>query len=66
MSGVSFGESPRWHQGRLWFCDWGAEQLIAVDLEGNSEVICRVPSFPFCIDWLPDGRLLIVSAREPI
>ena len=64
MSGVSFGESPRWHQGRLWFCDWGAEQLIAVDLEGNSEVICRVPSFPFCIDWLPDGRLLIVSARE--
>src|SRR2546430_9927227 len=72
MSGVSFGESPRWHQGRLWFCDWGAEKLIAVDLEGNSEVIVRVPSFPFCIDWLPDGRLLIVSGvaglllrREP-
>jgi sugar lactone lactonase YvrE len=63
MSGISFGESPRWHEGRLWFCDWGAEELIAVDLDGNSEVIARVPSFPFCIDWLPDGRLLIVSAR---
>jgi sugar lactone lactonase YvrE len=23
-----------------------------------------MPSFPFCIDWLPDGRLLIVSGRE--
>jgi len=23
-----------------------------------------VPSFPFCIDWLPDGRLLIVSGSE--
>jgi sugar lactone lactonase YvrE len=64
MTGISFGESPRWHEDRLWFCDWGAEELIAVDLEGNSEVVMRVPSFPFCIDWLPDGRLLIVSARD--
>jgi sugar lactone lactonase YvrE len=23
-----------------------------------------VPSFPFCIDWLPDGRLLIVSGGD--
>jgi sugar lactone lactonase YvrE len=64
MTGIVFGESPRWHDERLWFSDWGAQELIAVDLEGNSEVIVRMPSFPFCIDWLPDGRLLIVSARD--
>jgi len=64
MTGIAFGESPRWHDGRLWFCDWGAQELIAVDLEGKSEVIVRVPSFPFCIDWLRDGRLLIVSASD--
>ena len=64
MTGIVFGESPRWHDGRLWFSDWGAEELITVDLEGNSEVILRVPSFPFSIDWLADGRLLIVSARD--
>jgi sugar lactone lactonase YvrE len=64
MTGIAFGESPRWHEGRLWFCDWGAQELIAVDLEGKSEVMARVPSFPFCIDWLRDGRLLIVSAAE--
>jgi sugar lactone lactonase YvrE len=66
LTGIAFGESPRWHDDRLWFSDWGAQQVVAVDLEGNSEVIAQVsfPSFPMCIDWLPDGRLLIVSARE--
>jgi len=72
LTGLAFGESPRWHAGRLWFSDWAAQEVIAVDLEGKHEVITRVQSFPFCIDWLPDGRLLIVSAstrrllrREP-
>jgi len=64
MTGIAFGESPRWHDDRLWFSDWGAQEIIAVDLEGNSEVIVRMPSFPFCIDFLPDGRLLIVSASD--
>ena len=64
MTGISFGESPRWHDGRLWFADWGAEELIAVDLDGAAEVIAPVHSFPFCIDWLPDGTLLVVSARD--
>jgi sugar lactone lactonase YvrE len=64
MTGIVFGESPRWHDDRLWFSDWGTQEIIAVDLEGNSEVILRVPSFPFCIHFLPDGRLLIVSASE--
>ena len=66
MTGLLLGESPRWHDNRLWFSDWGAQEVIAVDLEGRSEVIVRVPSFPFCIDWLPDGRLLIVSASDRI
>jgi sugar lactone lactonase YvrE len=66
MTGIVFGESPRWHEGRLWFSDWGAQEVVAVDPAGNSEVIVRVsfPAFPMCIDWLPDGRLLIVSGRQ--
>jgi sugar lactone lactonase YvrE len=61
-TGLAFGESPRWHEGRLWVADWAAEELIAVDLEGRSEVVARVRSFPFCFDWQPGGGLLVVSA----
>jgi sugar lactone lactonase YvrE len=64
LTGLVFPESPRWHADRLWLADWGADELVAVDLKGESEVIARVASFPFCIDWLPDGHLLIVSARD--
>jgi len=64
MDGIAFGEQPRWHEGRLWFSDWGPPEVIAVDVEGNHEVMLRAPAFPCCVDWLPDGRLLLVSARE--
>jgi sugar lactone lactonase YvrE len=64
MTGIGLGESPRWHEGRLWFADWIAQELIALDLEGNSEVMANVPSLPFSIDWLPDGSLLITSGRN--
>jgi sugar lactone lactonase YvrE len=64
MTGLAIGESPRWHDDRLWFSNWVAQEVVAVDARGEGEVIARVPSFPFCIDWLPDGRLLIVSGRQ--
>jgi|SRR5579875_1205157 len=60
-----FGESARWHEGRFWFADWGTREIIAVDLDGRSEAIAELPGgFPYCFDWLPDGRMLIVSGRE--
>lgn len=65
MTGLVVGESPRWHEGRLWFSNWGAGEIIAVDTEGNGEVMARVPTtIPFCFDWLPDGRMLVVSGPE--
>jgi sugar lactone lactonase YvrE len=66
FDGITFGESPRWHDDRLWFSDWGTQEVVAVDLLGESEVIVGVPSSPFSIDWLPDGRLLIVSGPEGV
>jgi sugar lactone lactonase YvrE len=66
LTGLAFGESPRWHDGRLWVSDWAAHEVIAVDPDGRSEVVVRVPfpSIPMCIDFLPDGRLLLVSPGE--
>jgi len=64
MTGLRFGESPRWHDGRFWVSDWVAHEVIAVDLEGKSEVVVRDPSVPLCFDFLPDGRLIIMSGRR--
>lgn len=63
-AGFAFPESPRWHEGRLWLCDWGAGEVLAIDLAGNVEVVARIQSFPMSIDWLPDGRLLVLVASE--
>src|SRR5205809_6657866 len=72
LTGRGLVESPRWHGDRLYFSDWSAGEVSAVDLAGHSEVIARVDSLPLCTAWLPDGRLVIVSSaaglllrREP-
>jgi sugar lactone lactonase YvrE len=61
VDGLALGESPRWRDGRLWFSDWLAGEIVAVDLQGRREVILRFESFPFSFDWLPDGGLLVVN-----
>jgi sugar lactone lactonase YvrE len=64
MEGIAFPESPRWHNGWLWFSDWMAHQVIALDENGASEVVAEVEAFPFSIDWLPDGPMLVTAGRE--
>jgi sugar lactone lactonase YvrE len=79
LDGLAYVESPRWHDGRLWFAHWGTGEIVAVDLDGNSEVTGYGPpkvnaaapghSLGWSIDWLPDGRLLVTGKellrREP-
>jgi sugar lactone lactonase YvrE len=65
LDGLRIGESPRWHDGRLWYANWGEGEVCAVDLDGRAEVIARLDvRLPISIDWLPDGRLLIVPGPE--
>jgi sugar lactone lactonase YvrE len=64
-TGIVLGESPRWRDGRLWFADWVAREIAAVDPDGDAEVVVEGAGvLPICFDWLPDGRMLIVSGRE--
>src|SRR4249919_2119369 len=63
MDGIVFGESPRWHDGRLWFSDWGAGRVWSVT-EGEAPVLEAEVSSLMCIDFLPDGRLLVVSPAD--
>lgn len=66
FEGLVIGESPRWHERRLWCSNWGAGEVLAVDASGNGEVMLQLPAetLPFCFDWLPDGRLLVVAGAQ--
>ncbi|HEX4430462.1 MAG TPA: SMP-30/gluconolactonase/LRE family protein [Frankiaceae bacterium] len=64
MDGIVFGESPRWRDGRVWFSDWAQGRVYSVAGDGSSTIEAEVASFPLCIDFLPDGRLLLVSSAD--
>jgi len=67
LKGLGIPESPRWHEGRLWFCNWIERQVVAVSLDGEAEVMATLDagSHPmgYSIDWLPDGRLLVTGDK---
>jgi len=35
LSGLAIGESPRRHEGRLWFSNWGAQEIVAVEMQSS-------------------------------
>jgi sugar lactone lactonase YvrE len=63
MEGIWLGETPRWHEGKLWFGDWVAGKLYRLGEAGGYELAATIASVPFSIDWLPNGDLIVVNAR---
>ena len=61
IEGLAFPEGPRWHDGKFYFSDMHAHQVIATDMSGMRDVVCEVPGRPSGLGWLPDGRMLVVS-----
>jgi SMP-30/Gluconolactonase/LRE-like region len=57
------GESPRWHGGRFWMCDWLAGEVLAFGTDGSREVMARVEGLPFSIHWLPDGHMVATTPK---
>jgi sugar lactone lactonase YvrE len=65
VEGLAFPEGPRWHDGRLFFSDQHAHQVLALDPAGGVvEEIVRVEQQPSGLGWTPDGRMLIVSMLD--
>ncbi|MGJ7505822.1 SMP-30/gluconolactonase/LRE family protein [Variovorax sp. GT1P44] len=57
-------ESPRWRNGRWWFADWTAGEIVALDEDGSAlTTVVQAPAPPLSFDFLPDGSLLFVSSR---
>src|ERR1019366_1091708 len=63
--GLSFGEGPRWHEGRLWFSDFYRHGVYSISSDGTDERLEHsVPGQPSGLGWLPNGDLLCVSATD--
>ncbi len=64
LDGLAFPESPRWHDGKLWFSDMFMHQVMTVGADGKAETVISVPQQPSGLGWLPDGRMLVVSMHD--
>lgn len=64
ITGLDFGEGPRWHDGRLWYSDFYQHRVSAITVDGERETMLELDDHPSGLGWLPDGRLLVVSMRE--
>lgn len=64
LDGLAFPESPRWHNGKLWFSDMAGQQVMSVTMDGSVQVVAIVPQQPSGLGWLPDGRLIVVSMLD--
>ncbi|MES9981592.1 MAG: gluconokinase, GntK/IdnK-type, partial [Candidatus Thiodiazotropha sp. 6PLUC5] len=64
LDGLMFPEAPRWRDGWLWFTDQHAQQVVRVNLQGESETIATLDDLPGGLGWLPDGRMLVVSMTK--
>src|SRR4051794_886079 len=61
---VRHAESPRWHEGRLWFSDVHDYKLNTIDLDGRLETVAEVPGRPSGLGLMPDGRWLLATSLD--
>jgi sugar lactone lactonase YvrE len=62
---MTFVESPRWHDDRLWFSDFFTNGVYSTTEDGGDlRLECQVPGQPSGLGWLPDGRLLVASMHD--
>ncbi len=65
LSGMSYTECPRWHDGRLWFADFYTFAIYSVAGDGSDlRTEVEVPAQPSGFGWLPDDRLVYVSMKD--
>jgi sugar lactone lactonase YvrE len=63
--GLSFGEGPRWHEGRLWFSDFFRHGVFSLGDDGE-RLELTVATQPSGLGWQPDGTLLVVSMTDHV
>ena len=64
LGGLAFAEGPRWRDGRLWFSDMHAHEVVAMRPDGARETVYAAEGAVSGLGWLPDGRMLVVSMED--
>jgi sugar lactone lactonase YvrE len=59
-----FGESPRWHDGALWFSDIGDNIVWRIQPDGTRKKILSSVRAPSGIGWTQDADLLVTSLHD--
>lgn len=63
--GLTYGEGPRWRDGKLWVSDMHADVVRTVDADGALGVGANAPH-PSGLGWTPDGELLVTSLETAV
>jgi len=60
VTGLVFPESPRWHDGRLWFSDMHGQRIMTAALDGSTQIVAELDDRPSGLGFLPGGIPLAV------
>jgi sugar lactone lactonase YvrE len=64
VTGLTFPEGPRWHDGALWFSDMHDGRVVRWTPDGGAQTVVQIDDCPSGLGFLPDGRLLVVSMHS--
>ncbi len=59
-----FLEGPRWHGNQLWLSDMWAHTVYTLTEAGKRTKVADFPQRPSGINFLPDGRVVVVSMAD--
>jgi hypothetical protein len=63
-TGLKFTESPRWHNGKLWFLDIHDKRIKTVDLTGSVATVLDLPFLPNGFGLTPRGAIVVGDAFQ--
>jgi sugar lactone lactonase YvrE len=59
-----FGESPRWHEGALWFSDIGDNKVWRIAPDGTRTLVLSTVKAPSGLGWTGGGDMLVTSLHD--
>lgn len=59
-----FGESPRWHDGALWFSDIGDDKVWRIAADGTRDLVVSSVKAPSGLGWTQEGDMLVTSLHD--